>query len=111
NRFNLAYLHLVEALPGHMLAGEGERVSPYLRQVFQNTLILNGGYGATTGEAAITNNEADLIAYGVPFIANPDLPERFQLNAPLNQPDFPTFYAHDEKGYTDYPTLKQLQAV
>jgi len=51
--------------------------------------------------------EADAVAYGVPFIANPDLPERFKQNAPLNAPDQSTFYAPGAKGYTDYPYLNR----
>jgi N-ethylmaleimide reductase len=105
NAFNLAYLHIMEALPGHMLAGPGERVTPHIRQVYQGTLMINGGYNRTTGEAAIANNEADLIAYGIPFLANPDLTERIKHNAPLNSPDFDTLYTPGAKGYNDYPLL------
>jgi N-ethylmaleimide reductase len=105
NQFGLAYLHILEALPGHFLAGDGERVTPYLRKAFQGPLILNGGYDAKTGEAAISNGEADLIAYGIPFIANPDLLERFRQDAALNPPDPATFYTPGTKGYIDYPAL------
>jgi N-ethylmaleimide reductase len=105
NAFNLAYLHIMEALPGHMLAGPGERVTPHIRQAYQGTLMINGGYDAVTGEAAIANNEADLIAYGIPFLANPDFTERVKLNAPLNPPDFDTLYTPGAKGYNDYPVL------
>lgn len=105
NTFNLAYLHIMEALPGHMLAGPGERVAPHIRQVYQGTLMINGGYDAVTGEAAIANGEADLIAYGIPFLANPDFTERAKLNAPLNPPDFDTLYTPGARGYNDYPVL------
>jgi N-ethylmaleimide reductase len=105
NDFNLAYLHILEALPGHMLAGPGERVTPHIRQVYQGTLMINGGYDGVTGEAAIEGNEADLIAYGIPFLTNPDLPERIKNHASLNPPDFATFYTPGAKGYTDYPFL------
>ena len=108
NDFGLAYLHVLEALPGHMLAVEGEPVAPYLRRAFQGPLILNGGYDAAKGAAAIAHNEADAIAYGVPFIANPDLPARFLQNAPLNAPDPTTFYSSGPQGYTDYPALKPV---
>jgi N-ethylmaleimide reductase len=111
NQFGLAYLHILEALPGHMLAGEGDRVSPYLRKAFQGTFMVNGGYDAVSGEEAIAKVEADLVAYGVPFIANPDLPERFSQGAALNEPDPTTFYSHEAKGYIDYPTLKELAEV
>jgi N-ethylmaleimide reductase len=105
NAFNLAYLHVMEALPGHMLAGPGERVTPHIRQVYQGTLMINGGYDGVSGEKAIVNNEADLIAYGIPFLTNPDLPARLKINASLNSPDFDTFYTPGAKGYTDYPFL------
>ncbi len=105
NDFNLAYLHIMEALPGHMLAGPGERVTPHIRQAYQGTLMINGGYDGLTGEAAIAGQEANLIAYGVPFLTNPDLTERIKHNAPLNPPDFDTFYTPGAKGYTDYPFL------
>jgi N-ethylmaleimide reductase len=105
NDFDLAYLHIMEALPGHMLAGPGERVIPHIRQAYQGTLMINGGYDGVTGEAAIAHKEADLIAYGVPFLTNPDLTERIKHNAPLNPPDFETFYTPGAKGYTDYPSL------
>ncbi|MDV3352569.1 alkene reductase [Leptothoe sp. LEGE 181152] len=107
NRFNLAYLHVIEALPGHfMAAADGvERVTPHLRQAFKGPILLNGGYGAETGTAALQNNEADAIAYGIPFIANPDLVERFKQGAPLNEADSATFYTHDRRGYVDYPAL------
>jgi N-ethylmaleimide reductase len=108
NSLGLAYLHVLEALPGHMLAGEGEVVTPHLRQIFNGPLMVNGGYDRETGADAIAEGDADLIAYGVPFIANPDLPERFRHNAPLNPPDTTTFYSHGPEGYTDYPTLAQV---
>lgn len=105
NQFKLVYLHSLEALPGHPLAAEIERVSPHMRRAFQGTFMLNGGYDAVTGANAITEGEADLIAYGVPFIANPDLPKRYLHGTELNTPDQSTFYTHDAKGYTDYPFI------
>ncbi|MCJ8280705.1 MAG: hypothetical protein MJK14_12620 [Rivularia sp. ALOHA_DT_140] len=67
--------------------------------------MVNGGYDTIKGAAAIDNNEADLVAYGVPFIANPDLPKRYRKDASLNEADPSTFYTHEAKGYTDYPAL------
>lgn len=110
NAYGLAYLHTMEPLLGHPRAGEGERVSPLLRKVFKSVLIANGGYTKDLGEKALAQNEADAIAYGVLFLANPDLPERFKSNAPLNTPDMATFYTHDAKGYTDYPALRNQAA-
>ena len=108
--YNLAYLHVMEPLPGHPRAAEGERVSPHMRKAFKGAFILNGGFTKELGEKAIANNEGDAVAYGVPFIANPDLVERFRNNAPLNTADPTTFYTHEAKGYTDYPALKSAAA-
>jgi N-ethylmaleimide reductase len=76
------------------------------RKIFSGALVRNGGFTRDAGEAAIREGLADAIAYGVPFLANPDLPMRFLTNAPLNQPDTSTFYATASRaGYTDYPFL------
>lgn len=108
NRFNLAYLHVIEALPGHPMARPTQpAVAAKLRTIFNGAFILNGGYTQQTAEAALENHEADLIAFGVPFIANPDLVERLEQGAALNTPDPATFYVPGEKGYTDYPTLAE----
>ncbi|GAB2961979.1 alkene reductase [Hymenobacter coalescens] len=113
NRFGLAYLHVIEALPGHPMARKpgAEAVAPHLRRIFQNTFILNGGYTQETAEEALAGQEADLIAFGVPFIANPDLVERFRSGAALNQPDFATFYVPGDKGFIDYPSLAETEAA
>jgi len=96
----IGYLHVVDpAAPA-----EG-RVTPVLRKIFKGTYIVNGGFNAETGNAAIANGEADLVAFGTPFLANPDLPIRYATNAPLNTPDQATFYMGEEKGFTDYPAL------
>jgi len=102
----LGYLHIFEALAGSTAppAG-GVRLTPVLRGLFTGVYIVNGGYDADTGNAVIDRGEADLVAFGVLFLANPDLHERFRRNAPFNKPDYGTFYAGEEKGYTDYPKL------
>ena len=106
NPLGLAYLHIVEALPGHFLAVENvEPATPHMRREFKHPIILNGGYDAQTGAAAIRGNETDAIAYGIPFIANPDLVERYRQGAALNEADSTTFYTHDRTGYVDYPAL------
>ncbi len=111
NKFGLAYLHVMEPIvENHMMYAEGEPVVPYIRKVFSGPLMLNGGYDAETGAEAIASGAADCIAYGVPFIANPDLPERYRLGLPLNEPDFSTFYTHDAKGYIDYPFVQAVKA-
>ncbi|WP_410509034.1 alkene reductase [Methanosarcina hadiensis] len=106
NNTGLGYLHLIEAVGGREgFVPPEARLGHALRRIFERTFILNGGYGLESGSEAIVRGEADLIAFGVPFLANPDLPERFRQNAPLNEPDVSTYYKGGEKGYTDYPTL------
>lgn len=106
NRFNLAYLHIFEALEADIRHGATIVPTSYLRERFTGTLIVNGGYTREKADSVLANNAADLIAFGTLFISNPDLPERLALNAPLNQPDPSTFYGGGEKGYTDYPFLE-----
>jgi N-ethylmaleimide reductase len=109
NKFGLAYLHVIEALPGHSMAAKPgqEPVGPALRKIFTGPFILNGGYTQETAEKALDNHEADLIAFGVPYIANPDLVERYEQGTALNTPDPATFYGGDDKGYIDYPALQE----
>jgi N-ethylmaleimide reductase len=109
NPFGLAYLHVLEAVSGPM-AQPGVYVTPALRAAFRGPLIVNGGYTAASGNAAIARGDADLVAYGAAFLANPDLPNRFRQGAALNPPDRATFYGGDARGYTDYPTLEELAA-
>jgi N-ethylmaleimide reductase len=68
-------------------------------------LIVANGFNRETATRAVAEGAADAVAFGRLFLANPDLPERFRLNAPLNSPDESTFYSGAEKGYTDYPAL------
>jgi N-ethylmaleimide reductase len=76
-----------------------------LRSTFDGPFILAGGFDHTSAEKALQEKRADLIAFGRPFLANPDLVERMRSNASLNAPDMKTFYTPGPKGYTDYPTL------
>lgn len=106
NKTGLSYLHLIEPIGDRAgFVPPEARLGPTLRRIFERTFILNGGYGLQSGNEAIIRGEADLIAFGVPFLANPDLPERFRQNEPLNEPDMATFYVGGAKGYTDYPAL------
>jgi N-ethylmaleimide reductase len=106
NSLRIGYLHVGEAIAGPMAAPAGTiRVTPMLRDKFSGAVIVNGGYDAHSGHAVIARGEADLVAFGVPFLANPDLPARYQKNASLNPPDQTTFYSGEEKGYIDYPAL------
>jgi N-ethylmaleimide reductase len=103
NPFNLAYLHAVEGGMG------GEAVAfdfVAYRQQFKGQYMANLGYDKARGNAAIASGHADCIAFGVPFLANPDLVERFKVDAQLNDADSKTFYGGTEKGYTDYPFMK-----
>ena len=112
NRFGLAYLHVVEQDFAGADAKRGfDRRK--LRDAFKGTYIANGGYDRVRAEVALATGAADLIAFGKPFIANPDLPARLATGAPLNRADEATFYGGDEKGYTDYPFLapQQVQAA
>ncbi|MBF0281962.1 MAG: alkene reductase [Zetaproteobacteria bacterium] len=98
---NLAYLHVVE------VSMQGEPSKSFdikqLRQCYQGTYIANGGYDKVRAESALAAGDAELIAFGVPFIANPDLPQRLRNNVDLATPDATTFYGGDAHGYTDYP--------
>jgi N-ethylmaleimide reductase len=107
----IAYLHIAEAVAGPFAAADGTlRATPILRRLFAGPVIVNGGYNLDSANTAIASGEADLVAFGVPFLANPDLPERWRRGVPLNAPQFDRFYAGEEKGYTDYPTLEQVTA-
>jgi N-ethylmaleimide reductase len=106
SRLRLIYLHATEGVAGPMAPPAGTILAaPVLRGRFKGALILNGGYDAHSADAAIARGAADLIAFGVPFLANPDLPVRYARHVPLNAPDQATFYAGEAKGYVDYPAL------
>jgi 2,4-dienoyl-CoA reductase-like NADH-dependent reductase (Old Yellow Enzyme family) len=78
-------------------------------QLFEGIFIANEGFTQITAEEMLASGEADAVAFGRPFLANPDLPRRFALGAPLNDPDPKTFYvALPDAGYTDYPTLRTI---
>jgi N-ethylmaleimide reductase len=109
NDLKLVYIHVVEGATG------GARdIAPFdyasLRQRFDGAYIANNGYDFELAEGVLSANQADLIAFGKPFIANPDLVERLKRGAPLNVPDKATFYGGGAKGYTDYPTLEAVPA-
>jgi N-ethylmaleimide reductase len=99
--FRLVYLHVVD----HSSMG-APAVSPSLkgrlRQAFKGAYILSGGYDLARAEADLAEGKGDLVAFGRPFIANPDLVTKLKTGKPLAQPDFSTFYTPGEKGYTDY---------
>jgi N-ethylmaleimide reductase len=104
NQLNLAYLHVVEGgIHGGGVADPFDFDA--MRKLCKSPYMANLSYDKARGNAAIASGHADAVAYGVPFIANPDLVERFHEDAPLNEADSKSFYGGNEKGYTDYPSL------
>ena len=82
------------------------RLGPQLKTIFGGTYVANEAHTRETAEQLLKAGEADAVAFGKLFIANPDLPRRFALNAPLNAPVPETFYGSGPEGYTDYPALE-----
>jgi N-ethylmaleimide reductase len=104
NARGLVYIHLVDHSP--MGAPPvPDAIKKMFRNTFKGKLILSGGYDAARAESDLAARKADLIAVGRPFLANPDLPERWKTGAALNEVDMATFYTPGPKGYTDYPAL------
>ncbi len=105
NPLGIGYLHIIEGVTTGPRDVEGGFDLGILRQRFHGLTMLNNGYTREMAMQAVASGRADLIAFGRPFISNPDLVERLRVNAPLTPPDPATFYGGDEKGYLDYPTL------
>lgn len=101
NRIGLLYVHVLDLSPLGMPPVPQE-VKTQIRKEFKGTLILSGGYDKVKAEAAIAAGQADLIAFGRPFISNPNLVEKLQKDLELVQPDSSTFYTPGPKGYIDY---------
>jgi N-ethylmaleimide reductase len=102
NDYHLAYLHVMRA--DFMSIQQGDVMTP-IRSIYHGAIVGNMGYGAEEAEAAISTGKLDAVAFGVPFLANPDLPDRFTKQAALNPPDPTKFYSAGAEGYTDYPYL------
>ena len=105
NRFGLAYLHVIEPrVKGNVVIVEGQApvAADQLRPIFNGKIMAAGGFEPETAMAIVEKGDADLVAFGRHFIANPDLPERIKLGLPLNKYDRDTFYTFDSRGYTDY---------
>jgi 2,4-dienoyl-CoA reductase-like NADH-dependent reductase (Old Yellow Enzyme family) len=83
------------------------RLGPRLKEEFGGVYIANEKFTKATAGEVIGSGEADAVAFGQQFIANPDLPLRFSVDAPLNPPDPSTFYGPGARGYTDYPFLER----
>ncbi len=101
--YKLAYLHLGD------FGNQGWHAK--LRPLYEGVYLAGAGFDKVRGETLLSEGGADAIVYGNLFVSNPDLVERFKLNAPLSAADNSTFYTPGEKGYTDYPTLQQQQAA
>lgn len=108
----IAYVHIVEPRVGNAGAdaaidANAPRTAEIFRRAFRGVLISAGGYTAETADKTIGAHLADAIAFGRLFLANPDLPTRFALRSKLNAYDRSTFYGGTERGYTDYPALRE----
>lgn len=104
NKRKLAYLHIGTF-------DQNRDWHPIIRPKYDGIYLAGVGFDKERGERTLAEGGADAIVYGKLFLANPDLPERFRRNAPLNEWDESTFYTPGEKGYTDYPTLEQAAAA
>ncbi len=89
---------------------QGVRQGPRLKAAFGGAYIANEGFTQADAENVLRSGEADAVAFGKLFIANPDLPKRFARHSPLNEPVKETFYAHGPEGYVDYPPLEEIPA-
>jgi N-ethylmaleimide reductase len=110
NAAGLAYLHMVEGQTGGSRELAPNNDIDALRARFTGPYIANNGFTRETALDAVASGRADLVAFGRPFISNPDLVARLRLDAPLNTPDQTTFYGGGAEGYTDYPVLQDAVA-
>ncbi|WP_296582478.1 alkene reductase [Xanthobacter sp.] len=104
------YIHVVEGATGGPRDVAPDFSFEELRKRYSGAWMVNNGYDLALANAVLAEGKADLVAFGKPFIANPDLVERLQRNAPLNELDRDTLYGGGAKGYIDYPTLKDAAA-
>ncbi|WP_210521302.1 alkene reductase [Hymenobacter terricola] len=114
NRYDLAYLHIIEPrIDGSILKEEGLQpvAAAQLRKIFKGTIIVAGGFDRASAEAILEKGDADLVAFGRYFLANPDLVKRLKLDLPLNEYDRETFYGGDARGYSDYPFYSHEEAA
>lgn len=107
DKIGIAYLELREPpLDGTFGKADRPPVHPVIRKAFSRTLVLNSDYTHEKAQAALDAGEADAIAFGRPFLANPDLPQRFAEGLPLNKDVMETWYSQGPEGYVDYPTAE-----
>jgi N-ethylmaleimide reductase len=108
NSYDLAYIHLIEPFTDVTDNKDAiQQVAKHFRKIYNGIIIINRAFNKETAIKVLNEGDADLVSFGVPFIANPDLVERFKTDAPLNVPDQETFYTPGEKGYTDYLFLSE----
>jgi N-ethylmaleimide reductase len=108
NKMPLAYIHIMNVpFPADKFPQYPTNSVETFGKLTKHTVIANCGYTKETGEAELEKGIAKLISYGALFLANPDLPKRFEINAELNQPDRATMYGGKDEGYIDYPFLEQ----
>ena len=88
-----------------------DSIGAALKQAFRGAYVANERFTVAQADAAVTEGKADAVAFGVKFIANPDLPARIKTAAPLNEPDPDTFYGGGANGYVDYPALQRSPEV
>lgn len=106
NDYQLAYVHLSEPFTDvSEVPFAVTKIAKHFRPLYQGTLMINTGFTQKTGNAVIERDEADLVAFGKPFISNPDLAERFENNLALTKWDQSTFYTPGKKGYLDYERI------
>ncbi|GGB41349.1 alkene reductase [Roseibium aquae] len=111
NEKGVAYLHMVEGQMATPQADKEREAVARLRARFKGAYIANNSYDRAMAIDEVETGMADAVAFGRSYIANPDLAERLERNAPLNTPDHTTFYGGTEKGYTDYPFLNDTKAA
>ena len=106
NAFKLVYLHVIEGDTGGARQLPGGFDPQILRKLFKGAYMANNGYDRQMALDARATGSAELIAFGRPYIGNPDLVERLRVGAPLVQPDPATMYGGGAKGYIDYPAMQ-----
>lgn len=112
NDYDLAYLHLSEPFTDVSKIPFAEKeIAKRYRPIYKGTIIINAAFDQEKGNQVIKDGFADAVAFGKPFISNPDLVERFENHAPLADWDTATFYTPGEKGYTDYPSYQEQELV
>ena len=112
NDYNLAYIHLSEPFTDVSdIPYAVTEIAKHFRPLYNGTLMINGGFDQDSGNEVIASGNADLVAYGKPYISNPDLVERFEQGFDLAEWDNDTFYTPGKKGYTDYPMANAEQGA